>query len=46
MWEMAKEYEDQGITDLAEALYDIAIQIHELARLKQLECCSNNIISE
>lgn len=46
VWEMAKEYELQGMTNLAEALYEIAQQIHDLARSKQLECCSNNLISE
>jgi len=46
VWEMAKEYEAAGVHELAEVLYEISQQIHDLARSKQLECCSNNLISE
>lgn len=54
VWEMAKEYNAQGIETLAMVLYEIAQQIHDLARSKELECqlkkeeddCGNNSISE
>lgn len=46
VWEMAKEYEAQGLKELADAMYEIAQNIHNLARSKQLECCINNLISK
>ena len=37
IWEMAKEYERMGLTDLATTLKDIATEIHGLARAKHVE---------
>jgi hypothetical protein len=47
IWEMAQEYKKKGEDDLAESLYELSQQIHDLARSKQMMCCSsNNMISE
>jgi hypothetical protein len=37
VWELAKEYEEQGLFQLAGELKNIVSQIHALARKKQTE---------
>ena len=37
IWDMAKEYEKLGLKELATTLKDIATEIHNLARAKQVE---------
>ena len=42
VWDMANEYKKQGILDLADVLFELAQEIHDLARSKELHCCSSN----
>jgi len=37
VWELAKQYEDKGLFELAGELKNIVSQIHALARAKQTE---------
>ena len=36
VWNMAKEYEEKGYKELANAIKDLAVQLHDLARSKEL----------
>ena len=36
VWKMAKEYEKKGYKELAHAIQELAVQLHDLARSKEL----------
>lgn len=37
VWEIAKQYEDEGDGTLAIAIKELAVQLHDLAREKEME---------